>query len=200
MKRGKNILIILLMVIGLVFLGLACQRKTQVVRPDRSDEVKPPTVATQEKEETMKGETEEEKGTYKISDLAPEDKSKGLSPEEKLKAEINEFESEPVYFEYDEWDLKPAARENLRKKAVWLDSNSEYSIQISGHCDERGTNEYNLALGDRRAETAKTYLINLGISEKRIETISYGEERPAVMGHSEEAWVKNRRDEFRIIR
>ena len=200
MKKEKNILLILLIVIALLFLGLACQRKTQVVRPDRPDEVKSPTVKTQEKEEAMKGETWGEKDTYKVSDLASEDKPKVLSPEEKLKAEINEFESEPVYFEYDEWDLKPAARENLRKKAVWLDSNPEYSIQISGHCDERGTNEYNLALGDRRAETAKTYLVNLGISEKRIETISYGEERPADLGHNEEAWVKNRRDEFRIIR
>jgi len=200
MRKGKDVLIMLLMVIALVFLGLSCQRKTQVVRPDRPDEVKPATVKPQNEEETMKGETEEEKDTYKINDLAPEDKEKDLSPEEKLKTEINEFESEPVYFDYDEWDLKPDARENLRKKAVWLESNSEYSIRISGHCDERGTNEYNLALGERRAEAAKKYLVNLGVPEQRIETISYGEERPADPGNSEEAWAKNRRDEFRVTR
>jgi len=197
MRKGKDILLIVAIVIALVFLGTSCAKKYQVVGPDQA---KPTTLKPEDKEEKTTSEAEEDKDSYKISDLAPEDKPKDLSQEEKLKSEIEEFESEPVYFNYDEWDLKPAARENLRQKAVWLNSYAEYSIRIEGHCDERGTNEYNLALGDRRAEAAKKYLVNLGISEQRIESISYGEERPADSEHSEEAWVKNRRDEFRVIR
>jgi peptidoglycan-associated lipoprotein len=200
MKKVKNVLPILAMVISLAILGEACERKAQVVGPDRPDQVKPPTIKLEDKEGAQKSEAGEEKDTYKISDLASEDKPRDLSPEEKLKSEIDKFESEPIYFDYDEWDLKSTARENLRKKAVWLSSNADYSILIEGHCDERGTNEYNLALGDRRAEIAKKYFVNLGIPEQRIQTISYGEEKPSALGHGEEAWAKNRRDEFRVIR
>ncbi|MFP3929181.1 MAG: OmpA family protein, partial [Desulfobacteraceae bacterium] len=73
-------------------------------------------------------------------------------------------------------------------------------VRIEGHCDERGTNEYNLALGERRANAAKKYLISLGVSEDRVRTISYGEERPADPRHNEEAWAKNRRDEFKLFK
>jgi peptidoglycan-associated lipoprotein len=123
-----------------------------------------------------------------------------MSPEARQKAEIDEFESSPVYFDYDESDLKSEAMDNLSKKAAWLEINRDYDILIEGHCDARGTYEYNLALGDRRAEAVKKYLTALGISDGRIETISFGEERPAVPGDDEQAWAKNRRAEFRVIR
>jgi len=108
------------------------------------------------------------------------------------------FVNEDVYFEYDRYDLLPAAQEMLRKKAEWLQINPRVPVYIEGHCDERGTNEYNLALGDRRAESAKSFLVDLGISASRLTTISYGEERPVDPRSNEEAWTKNRRVHFVI--
>jgi peptidoglycan-associated lipoprotein len=86
----------------------------------------------------------------------------------------------------------------LRKKAEWLINNPEATATIEGHCDERGTNEYNLALGDRRAESAKTFLMDLGVKGSKLSSISYGEERPVDPAHNEEAWAKNRRGHFTI--
>jgi peptidoglycan-associated lipoprotein len=103
-----------------------------------------------------------------------------------------------VYFEFDKATLTPDAREALVKNGQWLRINRDVEITIEGHCDERGTNEYNLALGDRRAETVKIFLVDLGIQPARLKTISYGEEQPADPNHSESAWAKNRRAHFLI--
>ncbi len=103
---------------------------------------------------------------------------------------------EDIYFEFDKSTLTPAAQDNLLRKAEWLRENPAATVTIEGHCDERGTNEYNLALGDRRAESAKAFLIDLGIDPSRLTTISYGEERPVDPRRTEEAWAKNRRDHF----
>ena len=103
---------------------------------------------------------------------------------------------EDIYFDFDKSTLTPAAQDNLLQKAEWLRENSDATVTIEGHCDERGTNEYNLALGDRRAESAKAFLIDLGIDPSRLTTISYGEERPVDPRNMEEAWAKNRRDHF----
>jgi len=106
------------------------------------------------------------------------------------------FGSEDVYFEFDSSVLTFDSQELLKEKAEWLKNNSGARTVIEGHCDERGTSEYNLALGDRRAESAKTFLINLGISASRMTTISYGEEKPVDTGDSESAYAKNRRAHF----
>lgn len=119
---------------------------------------------------------------------------------QRLADEVRMFESENIYFDFDKSDLLHESRVVLKKKADWLRENPAYSIRIEGHCDERGTNEYNLALGERRAHSAKKFLVTLGISGDRIGTLSYGEERPDDPGHSEEAWAKNRRDEFKLIK
>jgi peptidoglycan-associated lipoprotein len=103
---------------------------------------------------------------------------------------------EDIYFEFDKSTLTPAAQDNLLRKAEWLRENPAATVTIEGHCDNRGTNEYNLALGDRRAESAKAFLSDLGIDPSRLTTISYGEERPADPRNTEEAWAKNRRDHF----
>jgi peptidoglycan-associated lipoprotein len=105
---------------------------------------------------------------------------------------------EDIYFEFDKSTLTPQAKETLVKKAKWLRANKDVSVIIEGHCDERGTNEYNLALGDRRAASTKTFLVDLGIAPSRLTIISYGEEQPLVSGHNEEAWAKNRRAHFGI--
>jgi peptidoglycan-associated lipoprotein len=103
---------------------------------------------------------------------------------------------EDIYIDFDKATLTPAAQDNLLRKAEWLRENSDVTVTIEGHCDARGTNEYNLALGDRRAESAKAFLVDLGIAASRITTISYGEERPVCTQQDEECWAKNRRDNF----
>ena len=105
---------------------------------------------------------------------------------------------ENVYFDFDQHHLKPAARETLAGHAQVLKQHPEVPVVIEGHCDERGTIEYNLALGDKRAAAVKNFLIALGIESSRLSTISYGKERPADPGQNESAWAKNRRAEFVI--
>jgi peptidoglycan-associated lipoprotein len=104
-----------------------------------------------------------------------------------------------IHFDFDKYDLKPEARDILRDHADWLMQHTEFEAIIEGHCDERGTREYNLALGERRAEAARDYLLNLGIEKERLTTISYGEELPVDTGHDEEAWAKNRRCHFVVV-
>ena len=98
-----------------------------------------------------------------------------------------------VFFEFNTNDLTSEARATLDRQSAWLKKYSNIEVTIEGHCDERGTREYNLALGDRRATAVKNYLVADGISASRVKTISYGKERPAVLGHNESAWAQNRR-------
>lgn len=108
----------------------------------------------------------------------------------------DQFEASDIYFAYDSSALTMEAQQILRQKAQWLRQNQWATIVIEGHCDERGTNEYNLALGDRRAEAVKAFLVDLGISPARMITVSYGEERPADPRSTEDAWARNRRAHF----
>ena len=104
-----------------------------------------------------------------------------------------------IYFSFDRYDLEGEARETLKANADWLKRNPAARVEIEGHCDERGTNEYNLALGAKRAQEAKDYLVTLGIATERLSTISYGEEIPVCQDHNENCWHQNRRDRFVII-
>ncbi len=110
-----------------------------------------------------------------------------------------EMELKNIHFDFDKYFLRPEAKEILQRNARTLKANPSIKIRIEGHCDERGTVEYNLALGEKRARSAQNYLINLGIDPGRISIISYGKERPVDLDHNEDAWAKNRRDEFIII-
>jgi peptidoglycan-associated lipoprotein len=107
-------------------------------------------------------------------------------------------ELKPIYFEYDKWDIATDERDTLAKNSQFLKQNAALDIQVEGHCDERGTTEYNLALGERRANAVKEYYVYMGIDASRIEAVSYGEEKPLDPGHTEEAWAKNRRAETLI--
>tara|TARA_Y100001970_G_scaffold164586_1_gene201101 strand:- start:4590 stop:5111 length:522 start_codon:yes stop_codon:yes gene_type:complete len=98
-----------------------------------------------------------------------------------------------VFFDYDSFELDSDAQELLQDQVAWLKQYSNVSVIIEGHCDERGTREYNLALGEKRAQAVKNYLLSLGISSDRLSTISYGKERPAVVGSNDGAWAQNRR-------
>jgi len=134
-----------------------------------------------------------------------ENAEKARMEAERLQAEEEErarmaakmaFTDEDVYFEFDSAALLPMAQDLLSKKAGYVMAMSGVSVTIEGHCDERGTDAYNMALGERRAEAAKAFLINMGVNASQIDTISYGEERPADTGHNEAAWAKNRRAHF----
>lgn len=111
-------------------------------------------------------------------------------------AEKEQTAFEDIYFAFDKSTIESEAREILKRLASLLDSNKNYSLVIEGHCDERGTVEYNLALGQRRADAAMKYLVDLGLDKESIKTITYGKERPLDPGHDEEAWAKNRRAHF----
>ena len=110
--------------------------------------------------------------------------------------EVSSADFRTLYFNFDESALREEAKRDLRHNAQVLREQTKVRIEIQGNCDERGAAEYNLALGMRRAEVAKRYLVDLGIDARRVTTISFGEENPAVRGHSEAAWAKNRRDDF----
>jgi peptidoglycan-associated lipoprotein len=106
---------------------------------------------------------------------------------------------ESIYFEFDQYDLRAEAREALKANAHWMMENPAARVEIEGHCDERGTNEYNLALGNQRARAALDYLVTLGVSPKRFSTVSYGEEVPVCREKNEECWQKNRHARFVVL-
>jgi peptidoglycan-associated lipoprotein len=158
--------------------------------------------AQQEVKDTEETVTEPEKAPEEAATEASkevEQPTEDMSAEERAAlAARNMFLSEDIYFEFDKSTLDSMSQDILSRKADWMRDNSAVVVSIEGHCDERGTNEYNLALGEKRAESAKSFLVDLGIEAYRISTVSYGEERPVDTGQNEEAWAKNRRAHFLI--
>jgi len=201
MKRSMTVLLILGFILSSFLFTASCAKKQ--VR----EEAPPPSAIEREAEEKARAEAEEkaraeaeERARLEAAERErAEAEAKARAESEAKAREMRNFESELICFDFDKSELKPSAQETLTKKASWLKANLDYSVRIAGHCDERGTNEYNLALGERRANSAAKYLIALGVGEDRISTVSYGEERPADPGHNEEAWAKNRRDEFSLM-
>ncbi len=186
MRKMIIVLVALVFACSALFLMTSCAKKQVMTgAPEKPPMAAPPP-----------GDTE----AYKKAEAERQARLAALASAEQLRGEIRAFEAENVFFDFDKSELKPEARAILVKKAEWLRNNSEFSVRIEGHCDERGTNEYNLALGERRANAAWKFLNALGISGSRMTTISYGEERPADPKHNESAWSKNRRDEFKLIR
>ena len=144
----------------------------------------------QQTETTTTTPSEAPKAPTPAADTSGDDRAKEMAR--------NQFLNEHVPYAFDSAALSPMAQNILKRKAAWLNDNSGMSVVVQGHCDERGTAEYNLALGERRAESARAYLVDLGISSSRLSTISYGEERPLDSRSNEEAWAKNRRSQFVI--
>ncbi len=170
MKNKLWIIVTLLLVLPGFMLTVACQKKVAVQQQ--------PVAVEEPKEEPME---------------EPKEEPVAVAPSTKLDTMVME---EDIHFDFDKYNLTPTAQENLLRKAEWLRQNPDVTVTIEGHADERGTNEYNLALGDRRADSAKGFLVNLGISASRLTTISYGEERPLCNESNEECWSKNRRGNF----
>ena len=156
------------------------------------------------------------KGVQQVDETAPPQQQEGVttgtpdmeldmpgedvtSSEQVLQGEMAKFEEDRIYFEFDKFNLTADARKVLAEKASFLNAHPNINVRVEGHCDDRGTREYNLALGERRAKSAQDYLIFLGINPDRVSTVSYGEEKPLETGTGEAVWAKNRRAEFRIL-
>jgi len=147
--------------------------------------------ATQPASEPLDTMSAEPEGEAQPTGMVTEAPDYAPGSQEALEAETDSM----VHFAFDKAELRPEARRILRRQAGWLKANPGVEVTIEGHCDERGTREYNLALGERRANAVREYLIAQGVAGDRIETVSYGKERPIALGSNPEAWAKNRRAE-----
>lgn len=185
---GKRLFVLtatVMVIFGLVFLTSCAKESVKSESSDLQDTEQveyDASAAEEEAEATAEEAVEEEEAAVK----------------EEMQKAREAFVNEKIHFAFDKSVLTAEAREILRSKAAWLRNNPDSQVVIEGHCDERGTAEYNLALGDRRANSAKDYLVDMGIEASRLETISYGEEQPLDPRSTPEAWEKNRRAEFVI--
>jgi peptidoglycan-associated lipoprotein len=199
---GKKSLVVLVLILCVGLLLTGCPKKT-VVKEEPSMKKAEEAVAEREKAAKLEREKELARIREEEAKKAKEqefEKSLVAKKEPGIAGEV--FESrllKDVHFDFDKYDIRPGDADVLKENATLLMKYPKVKIQVEGHCDERGTNEYNLALGERRANAAKTYLISLGIPSDRISIISYGEEKPLDPGHNEEAWAKNRRGHFIIL-
>jgi peptidoglycan-associated lipoprotein len=191
MRKRLWIGLLLLLVIPGLMLTASCAKKEVVSEPEVTTAVDEDAEAKRLAEEAARARALEEQ---RLRD----EMARKEAAEMAARAERDKFQNEDIYFEFDKSRLLPEAQDILRDKAQFLMANPDVLVIIEGHCDERGTNEYNMALGDRRASSAKSFLVDLGIAGQRLTTISYGEEKPLDPGHSEEAWAKNRRAHFVI--
>jgi len=181
-------------IIGLVLcfsimITAGCAKKSVVKEQSVTGEQKGAVAETTKEVAKKEGTVQEEPVTREAARVEEETIKEKAAPVEMFK-DIN--------FDFDKFSLRPEAREILKQHADYLAKNRDVNVTIEGHCDEKGTSEYNLALGERRAKEALKYLKELGVSAKRMKTVSYGKEKPLDPGHNEEAWAKNRRDHFVI--
>ncbi len=192
MVRKSLSIIILILCFGLILTG--CPKKT-VVKEEPSVKKAEPLAAEKEKAATLEKEKAlREKEVAKKAGEKEFEKSLVAKKEPGIEGLVLESKLlKDIHFDFDKYDIRPGDAEILKANASLLMKQPTVKIQIEGHCDERGTIEYNLALGERRANSAKKYLISLGMPTDRISTISYGKEKPLDSSHNEEAWTKNRR-------
>ena len=195
----NNLPIVTLVIAGLFFVAIGCVKLVKEEETKKSAAAKEETAAVQ-------GEKVVEQPVQEAPlSEATAKAEKEVSARAEADDEITELVRKKgmlltVYFDFDRFTIRDDMKSILEKDSIWLKENPGVNIQIQGYCDERGSDEYNIALGERRAQSMKAYLINYGISQSRLSTISYGEERPVDSGHTEEAWVKNRRGELVIIK
>jgi len=182
MRNGFKGMVVALGIVAMMAAGCA---KEEVVKKDEPIVVQPPPVVKQEPVKPVEPPVVKQEPVQEVVAAKA--------------AEVVVLEA--IYFDFDKSDLRQDARDTLSKNSeALLKKIADAKVQIAGHCDERGSDEYNLALGDRRAKSVAKYLTNLGVKADRISTISYGKEKPAVQGNNEAAWSKNRRAEFVIVK
>jgi len=201
-KKSFSIFIFILC-LGLFLAG--CPKKAVVVSRDQPSVQRSEEAARLERERAAREAKERELARLREEELKKPtggELEKTLITKKEPGIEGEVFESKllkDIHFDFDKYDIRRVDEEILKENAVLLKNNPKMKVQIEGHCDERGTVEYNLALGERRASNTKKYLVFLGIPSDRISTISYGKERPFDKGHHEEAWAKNRRAHIVVL-
>lgn len=203
MVKKSFSLLIFILCLGLFLTG--CPKKTVVVNRDQPSLQRSEEAARLEREREAREAKERELARLREEELKRPtggelEKTLVTKKEPGIEGEV--FESKmlkDIHFDFDKYDVRREDEDILKENAAWLKNNPKMKVQIEGHCDERGTVEYNLALGERRASNTKKYLVFLGISPDRISTISYGEERPLDKSHDEEAWAKNRRAHIVVL-
>lgn len=184
----KRITVCLLIISSMLLIGCAQRQVGQQLQP--GDQQQQSSDVSKEKKGALK--PEERITEQQIAKIDTKDEPARYKEEKGL--------FEDVYFDFDQYDIKQEARPVLNNISSWLLKNPDAKLSVEGHCDDRGTNEYNLALGDRRAKSARDFLIALGVASKRIEIVSYGEEKPQCTEQTEECWAKNRRAHFVVLR
>jgi len=189
MKKNVWKLLALALILPAVMLSLSCAKKAVEAEPAVTEA---PKAEPMEAKPEPKPEPQPEKPMVDEAALA------AVAAKEAAMAARNKFINEAVYFDFDSSALLPAAQQVIADKVDYMMGNADVTVTIEGHCDERGTNAYNMALGQRRADAVRDFMINLGVYGDRLSTISYGEERPVDYGHNEEAWAKNRRAQLSI--
>lgn len=189
-KKTMTVLIALAIACSALFLMTSCATQKEAT----VEEVTPAPAGPSEAEIQAAREVEEKAAQER---MVQEERRK---EEALVRQEMQDFESDHIYFGFDKSELTAEARDVLVKKAEYLKRNPNYAVRIDGNCDERGTNEYNLALGERRAHAAMDFLATLGVPEDRMSTLSYGEEKPLDSGSGEDAWARNRNDQFNLVK
>lgn len=193
-KRMLKYLVLLIVIPGLL-VTVSCAQKTIPSEPAVTPE---PAVDTSAADRAAEMERQKRLAEEKrLQEEALMEARRKAAMREKMEAK-SRFLNQDVYFDFDSAALSMEAQSVLRQKAYWLLANQSENALIEGHCDERGTNAYNLALGDRRAVSVKNFLVKLGVAETRLDTVSFGEERPIDTDATEEAWAKNRRAHFSL--
>jgi peptidoglycan-associated lipoprotein len=194
MRKFLLLLLIVGISVGIAFSVSGCGKKKM-----SSDEEMTPTVETAEPKPG-------EPGYEKIYEESMASKEESLDTQAAMAAETEVLEGRtsapllPIYFDFDKSNIREDQRARIEKNAAYLKENPEVKVRLEGNSDERGTNEYNMALGERRALSAKKYLMNLGIHTDRMHTLSYGEEKPLLHGHDEYSWAQNRRVDFVVAK
>jgi peptidoglycan-associated lipoprotein len=184
-------ILIAVAVLGLVA-GCA-QTKPSTTPPSQAAQVTTPSPTTPATEEPKPAATE----PAPAQAATPEPtQPAAMAPAPAAMAEPAALDLKVIHFDFDKYDIKPGEAALLDANATWLKSNPDVRVQLGGYCDERGTEEYNLALGERRAQAVRTYLAEHGVPADNMSTVSFGEEKPIDSGHDEAAWAKNRRVEF----
>ena len=190
MRKSRAWIFGAIMLAMLLALGVSCAKKqvtmeTQEMAADESQQSAEDEAARREAEEARLRE-------QRAREARQRQEASSMSEAARRAA----FEDEEIHFDFDKYVLTPQAMMILDDKAAYLREHPEVRVLVEGHCDDRGSNEYNLALGDRRANSAKNYLVKSGVAESRITTISYGEEQPLCMQQNESCWYRNRRGHF----
>jgi peptidoglycan-associated lipoprotein len=190
----KKVLVIMFLALGLMLTGCA-SKQTVKEEPLLQPEVQQKAAVT-----TKKTEQKTTEFTLPSEKITDQRLAKFETKDETVVYSEEKSTFDDIHFDYDEYTIREDAQATLQSIASWLLENSSASLLIEGHCDERGTNEYNLALADRRAKAARDYIAALGIDSRRLEMVSYGEEMPICTEKTEECWAKNRRDHFVILK